>query len=616
MEEKRIKAIVTFIRGLLDETKASLSVSEDLAFLLLDRYHWDHNELISNWEASKDELIESFHIHIDGENTLEEKLAYKDSGYGSCPVCKRDNRRLYELYCGHKICKDCLQEDVKNAVIKSNIPVCHQDCNAEMLAHDVEKILPGSKHAKAYKWWRLNKSYSESHYNVALCPNPLCKHLIVQKDDMPTKLVHCPKCDYAFCMDCLKDSHNPLKCCKRVVDFTETLKDQLKELEEEEVKWFKRESKVIEYRFQNKNETAEGFDIQIRSILHAQKEEQDEVEQQIKNTDLFSDQILTEISQAEDKIKELVKKNKSPEKVEELNKKVADLRVELDHYRDFKEELEKENEARKEKRKNELEFAQKQKETFMKSILNREKNQLYIQQFKDNLNNFAEERSKQIINENDYIRSCTYVCPQCKQRFFKVNPCCEVTCFCGYDFCTLCNEAWVTHKKGYCECQNEAGEKQINYEDPGELLFYPCRFNLERKTFFAKWTRFHNLYLAEKTKHDELHQKFLQAEGAPFANLVKRLQQENVEEPRTVALRLVSNALFAQNVAAWGYAATFYVRISELTQGYLEKLEKLTAKNAELIELINQPNEHSAKDFQQKLAEVKDEVDLVLRIKF
>ena len=622
MEEKKIKAIVTFVKGLLDQTKESLQVSEDIAFLLLDHYHWDQNELASNWEASKDELIKSFHINLEGEKSLESQLAYKDVGFGKCPVCSHENKRLYELYCGQRICKECIVEEDKNAVIKGHIPVCHQECNAEFLAHDVERALPGSKHAKAYRWWRLNRSFSESRYMVSLCPNPLCRHLIVQNRGDPTNLVRCPKCEFAFCLDCLKDSHAPLCCCNHAIEFTEDLPAQLKELEEEEENWFKRESKLIEYRFQNKNETIESFDVIIRAMENAQKDEQEEVERQIKNNELFQDLILTQITEAEDKIKGYIDKNKSPEKIDELNKKIMELRDELDRYKKYKEELEKENQARKESRKKDLDFEKGQKQVYLNAVLHREKYDVYIKQFRENLDKLAEEKSKQIPNEDDCIRKDTIICPSCKLRFYKVNPCCEVTCVCGYDFCTNCNEPWVTHKKGYCECQNDKAEKKIDYTDQSDMLFYPCRYNLEKKAYFNKWKRFHESFVAQKAKYDELHQKFLQydaeakKESPAFVKLTKKLQKEKVEDARLFALKLVNNALFAESVSAWGYVATFYIRLSELTQGYIEKLEALDAKNNELIALLNEPESHSAQEFEDKLTEVKAETDSVLQIKF
>lgn len=630
IDEKKIQAIRAFTHDLITKTMESLGVSYEVAFLLLDHFHWNTEELNAQWASSKNAILKEVHIDLgNAVPTLESHLAAEDCGSGTCPVCSRE-RRLLQLYCGHKICKDCYAEEIKNALNDNKKPACHHDdCGAEFLAPEVEKAQPHSKSAKIYKFWRLNLSYEEAPIKVAICPNPLCKNLIVRDKSLQCHCVRCSKCDFALCMHCQHDAHDPLKCCKRVKEFTETIPQDLNKLEEEEQKWYLRESRCKEYRFQKQNEVKQVFDANLRILVRAQENEQKEILQQIKNTDLFVQDLESKIGFLEEKIGEYKQKKRSAERIESAEKKIAGFREDIEHYKEFKKQLEKENETRKEERKKELEFAKEERKLYFNAIQDRENSEALLQKYKDTLNQYAQEKAVAVLNEDDYIRKDTVICPSCGFRFYKECGCCQVTCPCGYSFCTICNEPWITHKQGFYKCQNEIETKKVDYNDQNDSQFYPAPLNLEKKIYYAKWKHFHDSFVERKAKYDELYKKYLGTEDkepqkgetlndadlCPFSKLVKLFEQENSEEGRNNALRLVTNLLFAQSVAAWGYGAISYLNITEFTKEYTDKLENLEKKVDEFVEFLNDPENHPAQDLQDHLTQLKEETELVLKEK-
>lgn len=622
IDEKRIQAIRAFTHELITKTMNTLNVSHEIAFLLLDHLHWNQEELNSKWASSQNELLKAVHIKLGGTvvPNLESHLSAIECGTGTCPACSRE-RRLMELYCGHKICNDCLIEEIKNALSENRIPTCREDeCKAEILSTDVEKLLPHSKNAKVYKSWRLNLSYENSPFKVAVCPNPLCKYLIIRDRSSQCCHVRCPKCEFAVCMNCQHDAHTPLNCCKRVTQFTETIPKDLSALEAEEQKWISREIKCAEYRFQKQGEVEQDFDRNIRVLVREQANEQKEVLQQIKNTDLFVQDLLTKISNTEDKIGEYKQKKRSAERIESLEKNIDAMREEIEHYKEFKAQLEKENEVRKEERKKDLEFIQEQKKLFLNSIQDKQNQEALLHKYKEFIDQHAVEKATAIMNEEDYIRQKTVICPSCGLRFYKDCGCCEVKCPCGYDFCTICNEPWITHKKGFYQCQNEIPVKKVDYNDQNDSQFYPPPMNLEKKIFFARWKHFHDSFIAQKAKYEELYKKFLatedtDAELSTLTKIIRHFEQENSEEGKTNAIKLVSNVLFAQSVVGWGYAALYYLNITEFTQEYIGKLQNLENKINDFVELLNDPAAHEVQEIQDRLNEIKEETELVLKEK-
>lgn len=631
MEDKRIQAIRTFTNEIIAKTEETLGISHDTAFLLLDHLNWDYEQLYSRWESEKDELLKAVHVIVGSEAvpSIDSSLHLEDAGIGLCPFCNKQ-RKLVRLYCGHQGCTECLGDQIRKSIQKHIIPCCSQGCESEIIPHDVDKILPHSGTAKNYKFWRLTKSFDKCHYLVGLCQNPLCQNLLVCESGSHCHAVHCPKCEFCTCLNCLKPAHTPLCCCKRSVEFSTEIQEDIDRLKKEEDAWYKRESKYIEYRYQNIKDLQNEFDLGYRALLRKQKEEQDEVQLQLRNLDLFVLQINTQIAEAEENLKENIEKKGPAEKIEELNNEINSLNEEISHYQDFKAEIEKENEARKQLRKKDLDFAQSQGKLFSTAVLEREKYTTLMQQYRENVDKLAEEKSKLFVNEDDYIRQRTVKCPSCGLRFFKTSGCNEITCPCGYEFCTLCYEPWITHKDGFYECPNVGQTKPIDYNDGSDYHYYPIPIDADKKAQFIHYKQLHNSYLAEKAIYDDIYQKFLFGEDkklkkkekftddhlCPFNKIVKRLERDGDSDAKANALKMVNNALFAQSIAMWGYGALYYIRYCEFTNEYKEKLQALSKKNGEFIELLNDPLSHTSQDLVQKLTELKEEVDSVLKIKF
>lgn len=630
MEERKIQAIRTFTNDRINQTTQSLNVSPEVAFLLLDHFQWNQEELNKQWESSKDELIKTLHISLGSTaaETLESNLLAKECGLGTCSACHRE-RRLVELYCGHKICNDCLANQIKSALDKNEIPRCQQDCNAEILGNTVEKMVPHNNSSRIYKYLRTNISFEKSHIKVVICPNPLCRHLIALSEENSSDLVRCPNCEFAICLNCMTESHAPLCNCERVADFTETIPKRFNKLLEEEQNWYKREKSCLECRLENQNEVKHALNIEHKILVREQQSEQQEILQQIKNTDLFVQAVSYEISQLDDKILEFQAKKRSPERIEELKKQIGILNDDIDHYKEFKDQLIKENEVRKVQRKKDLDFAEKQRKLFLHAIQSRDNYESYIQKYREGLEQFAQEKATLIMDEEDYIRQNTVICPQCGLRFYKDSGCYEVTCPCGHEFCTLCRESWITHGQGFYRCPNIAPQKEFNYNDNSDVRFFTNPMTLEKKISYYKWKHFHDLFLTHKAKYNELFQRFLLGKDkvpqkgekltdddlCPYTKLVNKFEQENREEGRTNALKLISNLLFAQSIVSWGHAALYYINITEFTQEYKEKLQSLEKKEDDLAELLNDPAAHEAQIFQEKLGDLKDEINIVLSYK-
>lgn len=124
-------------------------LSHDISYVLCKKFNLNKDKIIQNWISSKDEILKSLRIQIDSEMIpdLQSPLLIKECGVGECPICYDENE-LFELYCGHITCQECLIADIRQLVMDKKTPVCRQmnegdksPCNVFILFDSVKNFL-------------------------------------------------------------------------------------------------------------------------------------------------------------------------------------------------------------------------------------------------------------------------------------------------------------------------------------------------------------------------------------------------------------------------------------------------------------------------------------------
>lgn len=85
--------------------------------------------------------MKSLHIAHDSNKEFD-NLEMKNIGQGECPICL-ENTEIYQLYCGHKLCKNCLASEIMTFLNNNKVPICRGHCEndtlcgAEIISQDI-----------------------------------------------------------------------------------------------------------------------------------------------------------------------------------------------------------------------------------------------------------------------------------------------------------------------------------------------------------------------------------------------------------------------------------------------------------------------------------------------
>ena len=202
----------------IEEFISISSLPKSQAELVLMNNNWNLDILMTDWYDKMEKIKENSGIVQTKESTklLKEYLKDNPIEKGICPICYTDidPGDDISLGCGHEFCSECYREHLKektNDQLTLLATTCPmKHCNFQVPSETFKKLLKNEKNElKIYKKC-LMRNFTESNADVKLCPNPRCDKII----KLPGHGMIDIKCDCGkiFCFKCLRDTHRPADC--------------------------------------------------------------------------------------------------------------------------------------------------------------------------------------------------------------------------------------------------------------------------------------------------------------------------------------------------------------------------------------------------------------------
>ena len=611
----------------IQKIQSTLSISYDLAYLLLKVYKWDYNGLVNSWIDSQSDTLKKLNIHFGSSQFPSQKspLLSNVSQKGSCALCA-DDADLLQLYCGHELCQDCLIDEITVQINEGKLPECrftndklHCMCKSEIIPSDVYNLIEDETILEKYNKLRLQSE-------IDSCPG--CKILLTNENDLGCHTGQCPRCHFVTCLKCMyPGSHAPLFNCDHVNDFTIVIKNKMAMLDQAQKLWYIREERLKDYRKHNQREFLNYFD----SLIAKSKNEFKTIDK--KETDNIK-KVEKENSIKETNLSNLLKKSRdSGNKKGQFNDEIYQIQKELDNGRRLKSLYERDHNINHKDRDKYIHRFEKMKQFFIWSVTEeRHKFQYGITKFKTKLNRLVSQKLSKPIDENadnaaDSSSKVTKLCPRCHVAIYKQGGCNYVQCLkCRYEFCWICNQAWVAPHGDHFFCPNyslsDGVSKNhtiygINYDDPSDKKFYPMPLDPEKMTEFVKYNNLYMEYKKNLEKFEKLSEDFLKESDKADVR-IKLLDCLNKENSKETSIELANNILndilFAQSVLAWGQAELFYIIGNEVTYKLFEfRLFELDQKICALLKILDYPDVlNPTTFFTREMSVVKNMVQNIL----
>ncbi|KAK8839269.1 hypothetical protein M9Y10_032201 [Tritrichomonas musculus] len=588
-----------FFDDQINKLSDTLTISYDLSYLLLKNNGWSSNVTLNAWIKNQKEMLSSFHIKLGSPNfpKANSPITAQPCGEGSCPQCFED-KELLQLYCGHKICQDCLASEITTLVNNNKLPICREmdeksskQCCSEVIPSDIYNCITDHKILERYYQIRL-KSECENSPEAKICS--VCKSLITKIDDVGCHTGICPNCHFAKCLKCqFEGSHAPLVNCKHVSEFTVDIKNKMKLLEQAQTLWYMREERLRFHRRKHQNEFLPYFDNIIsnyRKIMS--KCDKEELERISK--------LEAELKASENKLSRAIGHAKN-EEVEKIEKEVESNRKSLQRSKS-------DHKIEGQDRQKYLTRLNKWKQYYIWSITEeRHPFQNGILKFKKKLNRLVNQSTVSSIDEDKNTAQLTKKCPKCGYPIYKQGGCHYVQCGnCHYEFCWICEQKWEPPHGDHHVCpvySLSAGQitnrviNGINYDDPKDTKFYPLPLDLEKSAEFSKWNNLYMEYNKNSKKYDELVDLFAENNNKNSVRnmLIQSLMTENSESTSIeMATKILNDILFAQSVMVWGYPQMFYMLSKPVSYKFVEyslsELEVLVKDALEVVKSSSIPN--------------------------
>ncbi|KAL3507131.1 hypothetical protein ACH5RR_032513 [Cinchona calisaya] len=186
-----------------------LSVSREVACLLLRRYNWSVNNVHEEWFANEERVRKAV--------GLLEKPAVQSSNSKevACGICF-DNfplDRISAAACGHPFCHACWQAYISTSIndgpgclmLRCPDPSCCAAVGQEMI-----DMLASDENKHKYGRYLL-RSYIEDNRKTKWCPAPGCDYAVEYVVGSGSYDVTC-SCSYSYCWNCTEEAHRPVDC--------------------------------------------------------------------------------------------------------------------------------------------------------------------------------------------------------------------------------------------------------------------------------------------------------------------------------------------------------------------------------------------------------------------
>ena len=228
---------------------------------MMKKYNFDYDKFTDDWIKHPD-LIYNLPtiINVPREKIKEPLTINKIKEKGFCSICYEEDCELYQMYCGHIYCKDCIIKEIEIQIEERKFPVCCREDNSEIMVHELSKFI-GQEKIKQYLTNYLEEQILIDQKYIK-CPSPKCP-LFLNKCYAYCDLGKC-KCGSLFCIKCHQISHAPLKC--EQIDEWNNKCQMMNQLLTQQNEWKQRELSLWKYRKQNIDEIKKISDEHLDSI--------------------------------------------------------------------------------------------------------------------------------------------------------------------------------------------------------------------------------------------------------------------------------------------------------------------------------------------------------------
>lgn len=607
----------SYFTKMINDIKNKLQISYDLSYLL-NKKHGSH--AVSKWIEHSKDILNSLRIKVGGETVpnLKSSLSFKSIGIGECPLCYED-RELYQLYCGHTICKPCLIDEINTQIDSLKIPVCRQSneedntsCDAEIMPNDVYSILNGCPDKTIQKYTKIFIKDQIDH-DETIRPCPFCDSIITPTFYISNYFARCPNCCSVTCLHCHDGFHGPLTCVHKK-DFFDTLRDKMSQLEEDQESWYFRERRLQAYRREHKQPVFKYFDDLLAEVKN-RNNKADQVEmQKIHEAKYYIAKLNKDLNALKIKENQILNGNDSS-KLSEVQEKIATTEKEISSKEGFLRILNSLHETKQNERKKDLFDVDTEKEYFINAVSNESKFDFFLDQYKNLVNDEAYKSLNVAVTDEETIKRSTKLCPKCHAPIEKSTGCNWMKCWCGFEFCYFCNEPWKPNHSDHHKCpkydmmkdsrKTSKSDCGIDFNDMKDMNFYPPPMNHEKRKMYIRYNNLVMQYMNAKEDYEKVNISFLKTENdipnksikdlpynkmPPKNKLIKSLLMKGKSESSatTFANQIINTILFGKTIVMYGFPQMYYIMLQLDNANLFEyNLYMLDNDINDLINLIN-----------------------------
>ncbi|OHS95882.1 hypothetical protein TRFO_10293 [Tritrichomonas foetus] len=561
---------------LVDQFSNTLAISKDVAYLWLKKFSWKNEKAIDFWLSSvetRDGILES--LKIDPKH-IKEDIGFKNIGVGECQSCFDDTSDLYELYCGHQLCKYCWTQEMKEQIDRKLTARCRIDgCGCEIMAHDIKDFM-GDDVLSIYEEVILEDQIMSDN-SVLHCPGINCDQILSINDVLPCNVARCNVCKTAICWKCKEDCHAPLADCKKVEEWLTVIQNDMQRLQKQQDAWYERELRLKDHRCNHIDEVQTVNNKVLldfkKKLNQKNKEELDEIEKLTKEK----------------------KKNPTQSKTNMINL------------------LKQTNKMKQQERKKEIAQMEEENGFFIAAIQSPHRYGYFMTKYKEsqNLRAFA----KISISDDDYIKQITKKCPKCKTPIMRNEGCNQMTCSrCNFQFCWCCGEDWKTHSDHFIctkykdSVADNKSEPEVFYK-PKDKKYYAPPMSSDKRAAFIRWN---SMYTQSMHAKDE-RQRMIHSKDDLKVNFKKKLLQDHSDGTAEEFINQTFKSLdFSGKILQWSYPALYFMnpdnKKSKLFEVHVNYLELAIGK---LIDAIEEPSNRTSEDF-ENLLKINDRLTMAI----
>ncbi|KAK8890318.1 hypothetical protein M9Y10_035091 [Tritrichomonas musculus] len=610
----------SYFLKILYRFKKPLFLSNDIAYLVLKKFGWNDRQASTNWLENQDSILKSLRLKIKSEMVpdLQSQLQITNCGTGKCPICHKE-KELLQLYCGHKICQNCLDSEIKLKLEQNKLPFCHQkttddktDCNSEIII----KSLNDPQLFQKYKDTLLFDKLNNNSINVKSCPNKNCGWYLTSADTIGENTGICSHCKAAICFKCGNGPHFPLLKCDQVIEFQEKIPPKMVQLYFEQENWISREERLKEVHCTQKKEISKVLEETIQDLIKDHQKDISNDQEIVKKVDDDIKQSGKDIEQTKKKIREYVAQKKHIPDFSPLTQRIILLHEEIEKKNVYKIQVLEDNEKKESVWKSFLSSAEFDNKILVDGCTSAPSYIQNLNRFLKSQNQHAYEKIEVDTKNHELASLLTTPCPKCGGKATNLIGINQVSCDCGQKICLVCGKAWDEKHQSYLTCPKymlDISKKDAKdpYK-PTDKKFYKQPMPLNKRIEFLLFNNIYAQFRLNKQIYDKMFKEYAKTTdensqaynlGAPDEELcpfnrLRRCFEKNTgqAESRKLSMMVLNTVLLAQSTLTWTYPKIYFLRSKndirkaneiEIHVLNMRKLQK------ELIEMINKPSLHS-----------------------